>query len=512
MNFSQPKKFEANAFEFERESELSENSGSNYRGYSSEPNSSYDNGEGSVTSLDFWDEFDFESTSDDTQLEGELWELFVECFSESPEVELLFEKFKEYKERNELNSFFDLYLNGREEESARSYTSSSPAIFTVREDDDDNDPSRLKKPRKRKKKKRQDDSYPPNFDSSPASLQSPASASLSSSWDAQWPPLPSSTPPENKMRSYSSIIKENVDLAYNNKLNLTNQRESIKRLSEIFPQHDVQLLEEILENVNGVVERAINILLEVENTEICSNVETSESRISQKKKNRNNSTKSQSIMRSSFIISSSRFSRDEKFSDEEEYSDYDPDHCRKMVNDLTEKRNDAFKQALKSWRNSRNSRNGEGAIASHYSRMGHDYDEEIKKWKMRAARSVVQQRSKAGGDDYLLDLHGLTVNEALTVVRERLRKWYSKDTTKSGKKDVCVSLILKSISRSSTFLGNMSLRPLKIITGVGNHSPRGIAKLPDAVSRFLDEHNWIFSRDKGYVLVKGLRGNNALRS
>ncbi|RIA97063.1 hypothetical protein C1645_687216, partial [Glomus cerebriforme] len=49
------------------------------------------------------------------------------------------------------------------------------------------------------------------------------------------------------------------------------------------------------------------------------------------------------------------------------------------------------------------------------------------------------------------------------------------------------------------------LKPLKIITGKGNHSPNGVAKLPDAINKFLTEDNWNITKNKGYVLVYGLK-------
>ncbi|CAG8568331.1 1967_t:CDS:2 [Diversispora eburnea] len=170
--------------------------------------------------------------------------------------------------------------------------------------------------------------------------------------------------------------------------------------------------------------------------------------------------------------------------DDEEYEEYDPQYCRQMAQDYKIRRNEAFKNAFNAFKKSKSSRNGDGGISFHYSTEGQKFDAEMKKWNLRAARSMVQRKCKSGGNDYILDLHGLTVKEAETVTKEKLNKWYKKSMTKYNNKPV---------------------KPLKIITGLGKHSPNGIAILPPAINRLLDKENWNFSKHKGYVLVKDLK-------
>jgi len=47
------------------------------------------------------------------------------------------------------------------------------------------------------------------------------------------------------------------------------------------------------------------------------------------------------------------------------------------------------------------------------------------------------------------------------------------------------------------------MKPLKIITGKGNHSLNGVPKLPNAVNKFLENENWDITKRNGYVLVNG---------
>ncbi|CAG8724459.1 3065_t:CDS:2, partial [Acaulospora morrowiae] len=520
---------EANhVLESEHESELSENGSGYHKSYSSEQSSVYENGDGSVTSVDFpmdhlyfEDEFDFDGKDEeilpDEEIErynsycseGEFTTESLEGFLKECFPTLSKTKIKSLiRECNDAEIIFEKILKeAQQKETTYSYTSSSGSFVVRGDDDEDNSlisESRFKhRKKKRLRKQFQIDSYSPDFNSTPNSPTSkttplspwntqwpPPESERLSSWDCQWPPLPSSVPPEKK--TYTNVSR-------NYKPNLSDQRDSIIRLYDIFPDRSVQSLEKALETANGVEERAIEILLGVNTISedrACSNNNSSRSKffsdglgfkIETEQYKAIRQKKSNTPIRSpnTFILthasSSTRFTHNQNLSDDEASSDYEPKYCRQMANEYMEKRNDAFRKAVKAWKNSRNSRYGDGGIASHYSADGHKYDQEMKKWNSRAVKSMLKQRSRI--DEYLLDLHGLTVNEAITVVKERLSRLHnSKGTTKSG---------------------GMFFRPLKIITGVGKHSPNGIAKLPEAIDRFLHENKWDFSKHKGYVLVKG---------
>ncbi|CAG8699050.1 2801_t:CDS:2, partial [Acaulospora morrowiae] len=519
---------EANhVLESEHESELSENGSGYHKSYSSEPSSVYENGDGSVTSVDFLmdhlyfeDEFDFDGKDEEIMPDEEI-ERYNSCCSEGEFTTESLEGFlKEcfptlsktkikslIRECNDAEIIFEKILKeAQQKETTYSYTSSSGSFVVRGDDDEDNSlisESRFKhRKKKRLRKQFQIDSYSPNFNTTPNSPTSkttplspwntqwpPPESERLSSWDSQWPPLPSSVPPEKKTHT-------NVSCDY--KPNLSDQRDSIIRLSDIFPDRSVQSLEKALETANGVEERAIEILLGVNTVaedRACSNnssrstflsdglgfkIETEQYKAIRPKKS-NTPIRSPNTFTLTHASSSTRFTHDQNPSDDEASSDYEPKYCRQMANECMEKRNDAFRRAVKAWKSSRKSRYGDGGIASHYSAEGHKYDQEMKKWNSRAVKSMLKQRSRV--DEYLLDLHGLTVNEATTVVKERLSRLHnSKGTTKSG---------------------DMFFRPLKIITGIGKHSPNRIAKLPEAIDRFLHENNWDFSKHKGYVLVKG---------
>jgi len=155
--------------------------------------------------------------------------------------------------------------------------------------------------------------------------------------------------------------------------------------------------------------------------------------------------------------------------------DCDPDHCRKLALKYQKLRNEAFGKASKAY--GRRSRNRGIELTHQYSEMGQYYDQEMKKWNLKRAMLLVEQRKKTG--ENILDLHGLTVEQALDVVEKQLHK-------------------------GSTYNG----KPLEIITGVGNHSLNGIPKLPNAVKQFLKKNDWNFIEKRGYLIVEDKRKKN----
>ncbi|CAJ0832343.1 17843_t:CDS:2, partial [Entrophospora sp. SA101] len=140
--------------------------------------------------------------------------------------------------------------------------------------------------------------------------------------------------------------------------------------------------------------------------------------------------------------------------DDDEYS-YNPGHCRREALRCQKLRNKAFRNASEAYR-------------------GQEYDQEMKTWNLRYVMSSTEQQRNGKN---IIDLHGLTVDQAVYVVRKHLNRLYPKGDIYSGK-------------------------PLKIITGVGNHSPNGIPKLPNAVRQVL-KNNWDFVENRGHMIVKG---------
>ena len=118
-----------------------------------------------------------------------------------------------------------------------------------------------------------------------------------------------------------------------------------------------------------------------------------------------------------------------------------------------------------------------GAAAAWYSDMGHQYHAKTKEYGDLAAERYVAENSRGDG---VLDLHGVTVAQALNIARERTAQWWR---------------LPPEARRGHT--------PFRIVTGLGRHS-KGEAKLTPAVSRMLRD-NWDIRIGKGEILVHGVR-------
>lgn len=87
-------------------------------------------------------------------------------------------------------------------------------------------------------------------------------------------------------------------------------------------------------------------------------------------------------------------------------------------------------------------------------------------------------------DDHLLDLHGLTIAEAVELVREGVNQWWSRSTMRAGR---------------------TKIKPLTIVTGLGRHSDHGQSRLYPAVLGLLTREGWkVDAFSRGSLLVTGL--------
>lgn len=154
---------------------------------------------------------------------------------------------------------------------------------------------------------------------------------------------------------------------------------------------------------------------------------------------------------------------------------------RNLAAEYAGKRNTAFRQAAAAYQRSK-SDGLMGGTAMYYSQLGRDFDRQMRAYNMRAAQLSSTQKSGSSDD---LDLHGLSVHEGLVVVAEGVTRWYA----------------------STRMLETGQLvRPLRIVTGVGRHSPGGEARLLPAVQKYLDREGWQnqTTGGGGMILVTGL--------
>ncbi|KAJ3015980.1 hypothetical protein HKX48_004279 [Thoreauomyces humboldtii] len=157
---------------------------------------------------------------------------------------------------------------------------------------------------------------------------------------------------------------------------------------------------------------------------------------------------------------------------------HDAQHYRQLAQEYREQRNENFRRAASAFR--KGDLTGRGS-AAYYSQEGQELTEQMARWNNMAASTVIQRNKARMDDPYTIDLHELTVQEALRYVNEAVNDWWSRDGS--------------------------SVRPrkhLKIIAGAGQHSSHGIRKLFPAVMRQLKNQGWKLSAGgNGWFYVTG---------
>ncbi|KAK7609813.1 hypothetical protein BKA81DRAFT_337912 [Phyllosticta paracitricarpa] len=137
--------------------------------------------------------------------------------------------------------------------------------------------------------------------------------------------------------------------------------------------------------------------------------------------------------------------------------------------------------AASSQHRSASSTNHRGAAASYYAQLGHDYDRAYRAAVSSGADELVASQSSATS----LDLHGVSVRDALRIARTAVQAWWDG-------------------------LGERRVRgwgdgggEYRIVTGVGRHSDGGKAKIGPAVGRMLVREGWKVEIGSGVLSVRG---------
>lgn len=160
-------------------------------------------------------------------------------------------------------------------------------------------------------------------------------------------------------------------------------------------------------------------------------------------------------------------------------SAYSADECRARALESRMKRDVALRQAAQAAHTARGTRIGGAALV--YAEEARKHDAEARRWQMRAASAQVDQSVVSGvrGGDRI-DLHGLTVHEALSVVGQRVQVWRQAPLGEDG-----VRL------------------PLEIVTGRGVHSRNHVSVVRSAVVRMLGQRGLrVDTSDAGVLYVK----------
>ncbi|RVD86441.1 uncharacterized protein DFL_004717 [Arthrobotrys flagrans] len=148
------------------------------------------------------------------------------------------------------------------------------------------------------------------------------------------------------------------------------------------------------------------------------------------------------------------------------------------ANDHAAARNEAYNKASAAYRRSK-SDHLMGAVATYYAEEGKNHGTRLRAYSDMAAEALVDENST----EYTLDLHGVTVQQALKITNERVTSWWVK--TNSNDSRVVI--------------------PFNIITGIGTHSKGGQSRLGPAVSKMLIKDNWKIQVRPGSITVLGVQ-------
>lgn len=141
---------------------------------------------------------------------------------------------------------------------------------------------------------------------------------------------------------------------------------------------------------------------------------------------------------------------------------------------------DAFSKASAAYRRGKSDRMMGGA-AAYYSAVGRNHLERAKRDASAAADALVDSQSTSS----VLDLHGVSVQDAVRIASERVWEWW------------------ESLGDAKYMRGG---RPpeYRIVTGVGRHSHDGTSRLGPAVGKMLAREGWRVEIDQGVLTVAGI--------
>jgi hypothetical protein len=154
----------------------------------------------------------------------------------------------------------------------------------------------------------------------------------------------------------------------------------------------------------------------------------------------------------------------------------DPGTAAALASGLKSSRNTNFNKAAAAYRRGK-SDHLMGGAAAYYSSLGRDADVRLKSAESDAADALVSAQSSKTQ----LDLHGVSVKDAVRIARERVTAWWA-------------------ATGDSTSLGG----GYRIVTGLGRHSEGGRGKLGPAVGGMLIREGWKVEVGSGVLLVTGV--------
>ncbi|RKF58738.1 Smr domain-containing protein [Golovinomyces cichoracearum] len=159
---------------------------------------------------------------------------------------------------------------------------------------------------------------------------------------------------------------------------------------------------------------------------------------------------------------------------------------------LHEARNAAFRKATAAYRRSKSDRLM-AAVATYYAEEGHTYNSQAISAQSAAADLIAASQSSRNH----VDLHGLRVQDAVRIARERVTTWWHElsEEIRLG----------NDAGRNLNYpFSSTTASCYRLVTGSGLHSRDGVSKIKPAVTKMLSREGWKFESGTGTVVVTGL--------
>lgn len=144
---------------------------------------------------------------------------------------------------------------------------------------------------------------------------------------------------------------------------------------------------------------------------------------------------------------------------------------RDIASNYAKQRNDMFARAATEFKKGRYGR----VVASYYAEKGRDLNSKMVRENWHAVESLLQDQKRKGGSNSI-DLHYMTTEEAVAVLKEELEEWKKRNHH------------ARSIGEPSS--------PLQVITGKGKY------RLYERVHTYLSKNNYVYEAADGYFVVK----------
>ncbi|XP_053560013.1 NEDD4-binding protein 2 [Bombina bombina] len=270
---------------------------------------------------------------------------------------------------------------------------------------------------------------------------------------------------QTKKVSLRQIMSEEIALQEQEYLKRSSLRKNCaekmkeKQLFEMFPYVEEKLLMEIFMENNYSFEKTKQFMCSVLEADPVQNVVAPEFK--------------QTMTASSEKIKEKKSKVDKDIPNDQcfqdfEYPEYDDFRAEAFL--YRKKQQESFRKAEEAYNR------GMKQVATYYAQQGYLYGQKMKEENHRAALKIFQRANEFLLPENILDLHGLHVDEAMKHFRKVLqdkREEYRKNGGKSH---------------------------LSVITGRGNHSQGGVARIKPAVIDYLKNHDFRFSEIRPGVL------------